>query len=100
MSELKYTQLKYADTAQVRVPVTRGMSFKDKDYNPTEWTRPNCLDIAKLPAWADHPDVKLVPQAVWDERTQNGRFPLEFNAEVHFRNIQLKQEKRRQTRRP
>jgi len=78
MSELKYNQLKYADTAQVRVPVTRGMSFKDKDYNPTEWTRPNCLDIAKLPAWADHPDVKLVPQAVWDERTQNGRFPLEF----------------------
>ena len=77
----KYSQLKYADTKESRVPVTRGATFIDKDYNPTHWTRPNCLDIEKLPSWADHPDVKQVPQAVWNHRTRNGRFPVEFNPE-------------------
>ncbi len=77
----KYTDLKYADTAQVRVPVTIGTTFSEKSYLPTIWTRPNCLDVATLPVWADHPDISKLSQAVWAHRTRNGRFPVVCNAD-------------------
>jgi hypothetical protein len=75
---------RYADTDQFRSPVppVRNLSaFAEPTYAPTRWTRPNCRDPAKYPAWADHPDPRQVPAAVWAHRTRNGRFPLTFNAE-------------------
>jgi len=77
---LKYKNLTYASTPHRRVPVDVNARFSDTGYTPTTWTRENCMDLAKLPSWADHPDARrLTPDQV-RHRTRNGRFPMELNA--------------------